>query len=283
MARVRDIPLPKPVLTACEGRDAPGIFRIPGQTIVVNALYEYYVSRMNCGNKVADQVQMTVGCSDLPDTIAASAHDVASAFKKFLWDLPGGIIGSLALFKTLSELESSPQPPSRTGMDEQPVKPRLVALALLSLPSRRRFALISAVFGLLAFLKQDDSTQTSRSSSHHWGPESMSSKALGVVFAPVLLGNLTEGVELHASPSTGKRGLLPHRKTMKRGAKTGCSSEIQASLGRTGSAAGIIEFLLVNWESIVKQIHVLRGKPICHPPAFTSVAFRLEYQCQLTR
>lgn len=248
-------------LTRYQGRDAPGIFRIPGSATVVNALYEYYVSRMDCDHEATEKVQITVGCGDLPDTIGANAHDVASAFKRFLWDLPGGIIGSTALFKTLKEIEHTPAKYHQAGTDERFLRPRLVALALLSLPSRRRFALICAVFGLLAFLKQDDVSEASPTSSYHWGSESMSSRALGVVFAPVLLGNMTEHIEVGASPTTSKRGLLPQRKTQKRSTKTECSPEIQASLGRTSSAADIIDFLLVNWGSIIKQVHGSRSKP----------------------
>jgi len=254
------------------GRGAPGIFRIPGQVSVVNALYDHYISRMKLVDKAADMIQTTVASSELPQDIVVSAHDVASAFKKFLWDIPGGILGSMALFKAFKKIINARIGDNETvEQDAGRKKSQLVALTLLSLKSEQRYALISAIIGLLAFLKQDLQRPTDASTAPPEAPsaECMSSKALGLVFAPILLGNLTEQIELErddASPlstsksESPKRSLFPQRKSDTRTRKGACSLEMVAGLERTTSAAQIVEFLVLHWSTVVQQVLIIAAR-----------------------
>lgn len=212
-----------------------------------------------------------MGSTILPSEITCSIHDVASAFKKFLWDLPGGILGSVSLFKALKDLECVPwHVLLNNEVTSGQLKIRMVALAVLSLKSGRRIAVISAVFGLLSWLKQDteDEPQQSPFISRSQVAGVMSSKALSVVFAPVLLGNLTEKIEIRPSPcSKGhSRGTDMPRRSLMHAFKTPkhvkCNSqekspEMNAGIERSNAAAAVVELLLKNWEAIVKEIHDL--------------------------
>ena len=75
------------------GPQLRGIFRINGSHATVSALYDHYASQDDDG----DAVSGTVRCPTLPDNIQCDEHDVASAFKKFLSGLPGGILGKIWL------------------------------------------------------------------------------------------------------------------------------------------------------------------------------------------
>lgn len=170
----------------------------------------------------------------------------------------------MALFESLKEIDSLPTldvPPVWTR--DRSVKARLIALALLSLRSTSRMSLISAVFGLLAFLShdEDESKGVSTTPSHHLSPEWMDSRALGVVFAPVLLGNLTERIELdegslrspqRISFNTLKLGLLHARKARK--AATECSTEIASSVERNTLCEAVVVLLIRQWKDVVRQV-----------------------------
>ncbi|KAI9671462.1 MAG: hypothetical protein M1831_004371 [Alyxoria varia] len=260
------------------GRNTPGLFRIPGQNTVVQGLYEHYVSQIHFAEKEMGRVWVTVGSPAVPIKIACSIHDVASAFKRFLSDVPGGILGSISLFKALKQVEQLQVAEDQPGGDEYRCKVRLSALAIASLQSTRRIAVITAVFGLLALLKNDESPQLISDETtplEPKPPEMMSSKALAVVFAPTLLGGLIDKVELqpshggtlqHKQIETPRRSFMHPFKTPKH-TKTGShdrTSDIEAGIERNKSAVAIIEFLLKRWEDIVRHIQILEAKMYTH-------------------
>ena len=256
------------------GRDTPGLFRIPGQKTVVQGLYEHYVAQFDFAEKKMGRVWVTVGSPAVPIHISCSIHDVASSFKRFLWDIPGGILGSISLFKALREIEQMKVPEDQPWGDCYRSKARLSALAISSLRSTRRIAIVTAVFGLLALLQNDESPQSISDDitpSEQKPPELMSSKALAVVFAPTLLGGLTEMIEIR--PSQGSK--LPHKQTetprrsfmhpfkTPKHAKTGShdrTPDIEAGIQRNRSAVAIAEFLLKRWEDIVRQIQIYEAR-----------------------
>ena len=229
---------------------------------------------MHLAENSGGQVQVTVGSPNLPSDINYGVHDVASAFKKFLGFLPGGILGSVSLFNALQEVEAQPENSRGDQHISTQMKIRLVALAVLSLGSSRRIAIVSAVFGLLSLLKQDpdDRSCPSPSAPRAKGSEAMSSKALAVVFAPTLLGNFTEQIDLRPPPSekgqakfleTPRRSFMHAFKTPKH-AKSDSqerSPEMNAGIQRSNSAAAVIEFLVRNWEAIVREIQTLDSVP----------------------
>lgn len=215
-------------------------------------------------------METTICSTDLPSHIQHNVHDIASTFKRFLWDLPGGILGSTSTFKALAEIEGPPvtKLPSSDDSESLP-RSKLIALAILSVQSQQRLALICAVFGLLACLKLDVKSLSEHepTSSSPLGSESMSPRAFGVVFAPVLLGNLNDEIEFHdgrknsessSNNNTPKRGLLSGKKNKKL-KSSDCGPEIAAGVSRANAAAAVIEMLVRDWEEVVLQIRVLQG------------------------
>jgi len=219
-------------------------------------------------------VQASVGSTLLPTKFSYSIHDVACAFKRFLRDVPGGIIGSMSLFEAFREIARLP--PSCGNHKTIPgctSKGKLIALAILSLRSSHRLALISAVFGLLAWLKQDECGYVSAGDPYPiFGPESMGSKALGLCFAPLLLGDLTEKIdsELHSADraslwtplETPKRHLLGYGKSPSHTQRDERSADMAASTGkaRMHAAAAVVELLVREWEEVVCQLHDIEEK-----------------------
>ncbi|KAB8343180.1 hypothetical protein FH972_022770 [Carpinus fangiana] len=239
-----------------------------GQTSVVQSLYHHYVARIQEAEYAHEDVHANIGSIHLPAEIPCGIHDVASAFKKFLWDLPGGILGSLELFRALRDVQSK--------KDCLDIQPRLCALAILSLVSTRRIAIVSAVFGLLATIKLDpDQTQGSPlTPTRILGPESMSSRALGVIFAPILLGGLNDHIALqgygqpdpipvqHVKHDTPRRGFKNAFRTPKhrKSYSIDRTPEINAEIERNAASSALIEMLLRQWEDIAAQMRMLNNK-----------------------
>jgi hypothetical protein len=176
---------------------------------------------------------LRLGALPSPLVVSYNTHDVASLFKHFLSDLQGGVLGSVDLFDSLrkalgmkisSEDDMDFQCRGLGGGEERSL--RWVGRILCNdIKCHQRKNLIFAVFGLLAHLKHDRPPRDSfgfappirdlpfrhRKSwcisaqiQHHCGEsksdsEFMSSKTLAVVFAPLLLGNLTD--EIWIDPS----------------------------------------------------------------------------------
>lgn len=168
--------------------------------------------------------------------VAYNIHDVASTFKFFLGELDGGILGSVDVFENLRKVllpntsagegkgkERASMEWACRGIDDENeeedngIEARWVARVLCGIECAQRRNLILAVFGILAMLKQDpvDSVMGSPSRSTAFpltfsgamqelsaefppsaSNERMSSKALSLVFAPLLLGNLTDKIHI---------------------------------------------------------------------------------------
>ncbi|KAK3061342.1 hypothetical protein LTS18_006478, partial [Coniosporium uncinatum] len=165
---------------------------------IVAALYDHFLRQIHqpdgSPSKIdPSRVEVTIRTPVLPDTINYTIHDVASTFKRLLSELPGGLLGSVALFEALEEQTV----PTSVEERDQRVNAKLVALALLKIDCTFRLSVVLSVFGLLAYLKRD-SPEPSPAATPSRPPEhdGMSARALSIVFAPVLLSDLTDQIGL---------------------------------------------------------------------------------------
>ncbi|PHH73841.1 hypothetical protein CDD82_5246 [Ophiocordyceps australis] len=238
-----------------------GLFRIPGSVRVVTALFDHYCQAERSGGDVA----ATVRGASLPLHIAHSVHDVASTFKRLLSVLPGGILGSLALLDALvaiySQLNGEPEFP-RTKQTK--VRARLIALAIGTVKSHFRRELICAVFGLLSLIGRAAEVAPREDDEGRPLPTSdlMGYGALGIVFGPLLVGNMLEQYTMKlVTPTTGML-LFPlspprlrrERRKTKPGAPDGSAAP---AVDKVMVANGITEMLIANWRDVVRQMRSL--------------------------
>ncbi|KAK4203647.1 putative Rho-GTPase-activating protein [Triangularia verruculosa] len=253
--------------------DTQGVFRIPGSVRVVNALYEYYC----CAEGDKDEIASTIRCPNLPSHIKVGTHDVASTFKRLLAGLPGGILGSLALFDALvaihSQLKGDPEFP-RTKQTK--LRARLIALAIGTVRSQFRRELICAVFGLLCLIGRTAEKTPREDELGRPLPTAdlMGYNALGIVFGPLLVGDLIHGYTMRiANPNQGLV-LFPVTPpaTRRERRKSKISMDTEASHSRRGAlsvdkihvANSIAEMLIVHWREVVKHmknLDVLKSSP----------------------
>lgn len=238
-----------------------GIFRIPGSVKIVNALFDYYCYVEGGGARVSG----TVRCVNLPMHIQSSVHDVASTFKKMLSVLPGGILGSLAIFDAMvaihSQLNGCPEFP-RTKQTR--VRARLIALGITTIKSRFRRDLICAVFGLLSLIgrvaevtpREDDEGRTLPTA------DLMGYNALGIVFGPLLIGDLMDDYTMKiADPGSGLV-LFPVtpqkvRRDRRQSKPHNGVPPAQTSVDKIRVANEIAEMLITNWRDVVRQLKAL--------------------------
>ncbi|KFA46978.1 hypothetical protein S40293_09788 [Stachybotrys chartarum IBT 40293] len=238
-----------------------GIFRIPGSVKIVNALFHYYCHTESGGVHIAS----TVRCTNLPQHIQASVHDVASTFKRLLSVLPGGILGSKALFDALvaihSRLQGDPEFP-RTKQTK--IRARLIALAIGTVKSHYRRELICAVFGLLSLIGRVAEVTPREDEDGRPLPtgDLMGYGALGIIFGPLLLGELLDQYEMNvANPASGLL-LVPHTPPrLRRGRRKSKGAEAPESgppgVDKILVANSITEMLIANWRDVVRQMKSL--------------------------
>ncbi|KAI1366524.1 hypothetical protein F5Y08DRAFT_128387 [Xylaria arbuscula] len=248
--------------------DTKGIFRVPGSARVVNELYEYY-----CTNEDIDAISSTTRCPTLPTHIRCNTHDIASTFKRLLAGLPGGILGSLSLFDALVSIYSRLQGDAEVHRTkESKLRARLIALAIGTVRSRYQRELICAVFGLLCLIgriaenapREDDNGRPLPTT------DLMGYNALGIVFGPLLIGDLIDDYSMKvADPSAGLI-LLPissprsrkekhkhrhrHRHRSRHRHKHAPTTVSSSSVDKIRIANSITEMLIVHWREVVRQI-----------------------------
>lgn len=250
-----------------------GIFRIPGSIRVVNMLFDYYCST-EYGQ--VDVTSTTVRCANLPMHVQASVHDVASTFKRLLSVIPGGILGSLSLFDAFvaihSQLQGDPEFP-RTKHTK--VRARLIALAIATVESQFRRELICAVFGLLSLIGRVAEITPREDEEGRPLPtgDLMGYNALGIVFGPLLLGDLLGLYSMKLA--TPKAGLLvlplrsPRSRQDRRIRKTLDELQGPPTMDKIFVANSITEMLIVNWRDVVRQMKSL-GMNQHHEPRTVS-------------
>lgn len=231
---------------------------------MVNELYEFY-----CAEQVGGDIANTVRSPNLPTHINLGIHDVASCFKKFLSGLPGGILGSLSLFDALVAINSqlfSDTEFSRTKQSK--IRARLIALAVSTLRSQFRRELICAVFGLLCLLGRAAEVAPREDEAGHPLPTSdlMGYNALGIVFGPLLVGEMLGSYKVKlADPSAGlflvPESTSPKAKKEKKKPKETVDEPQQPFLDvdKIHVANDITEMLITNWRDVVRQMKNLEG------------------------
>ncbi|KAI0108666.1 hypothetical protein GGR51DRAFT_122480 [Nemania sp. FL0031] len=249
--------------------DTRGIFRVPGSTRAVNALYEYYCTYGDTNN-----ITTTTRCPMLPTHIRCNAHDIASTFKKFLAGLPGGILGSLSLFDALVAIHSQLQGNAELHWTkESKLRARLIALAIGTVSSQYQRELICAVFGLLCLVGRVAENAPREDESGHPLPTTdlMGYNALGIVFGPLLVGDMIDHYSMQVADPSAGLVLLPvsprsrkerhrHRHKHKgkhrhRNSKNYAPSVAPSlTMDKIHIANSITEMLIVHWREVVRQI-----------------------------
>ncbi|OBT77414.1 hypothetical protein VF21_04276 [Pseudogymnoascus sp. 05NY08] len=245
------------------GPTMKGIFRISGSHATVAALYDHYASQDEDGDVIRD----TVRCPTLPENIKCDEHDVASTFKKFLSGLPGGILGKVWLFEALVAIhDQMGVAPDVVKTRQTKVRPRMIASAIASHPSRFQRDLICAVFGLLSMIGR--ASETARREDADGRPlptnELMGYGPLGTVFGPLLVGDLIYECNPHRGEvmieiSQGRS--LPKKKSRHRKPKTveEILLETKVASDRLKVANGVAEMLITHWRDVVKHMKNLRN------------------------
>ena len=256
---------------ALAGRTTPGIFRIPGQLYTVNGIYDFYAQTFSSTDTVSHNVERTIGSGLLPTHIDYTVHDVASVFKKLISDLPGGLLGSLILFKALRNIEDHfYADPGLSESKQIQIKARLIALAIFCIKSTHRVSLICAVLGLVSLVGQaaEKAAISARGNKNQMQSELMGYKALAVVFAPLLLGDLNEYFDLHGRDERGglltlpespqksvkkEKGKKKDKKNAKVNNKLEQSPEMIAKYERLDVTIRVMQMLITLWQDVVTQ------------------------------
>jgi len=210
----------------------------------------------------------TVRCPTLPEHIPCDVHDVASAFKRFLSGLPGGILGSLRIFDSLISIQTQlHSEPEWTRTKYSKVRARLIALAISTAKSQYRRDLICAVFGLLCIVGR--AAETARREDDRGRPlptsDLMGYEALGIIFGPLLIGDLLEGYSMRLANPRNGLVILPISppKSRKERKKQPKHTEQQISfdtyLDKIKVASGVTEMLITHWREIVRHIRSLKA------------------------
>ncbi|TWU74872.1 hypothetical protein ED733_002815 [Metarhizium rileyi] len=237
-----------------------GLFRVPGSSKVISALFDYYCFESGNAN-----IASTVRCATLPLHIQYSVHDVASTFKRLLSVLPGGVLGSLALLDAFiaihSHLNGEPEYP-RTKQTK--VRARLIALAIGTIKSQYRREMICAVFGLLSLIGRVAEVAPREDEDSRPLPTAdlMGYNALGIVFGPLLVGDLLEQYTMQiATPSTGML-LFPlspprFRKDRRKSTHANTKTLGPPTVDKILIVNNITKMLISNWRDVVRQMKSL--------------------------
>ena len=237
-------------------------------------MYDYYDHQFAQAGSPS-RVEETVGCGRLPSHLEYTVPDVASVFKKILIGLPGGLLGSLELFEAFRDIlhhldfdRDMPDP------DRTTLRARLIALAIMSMTSAYRVYLIQAVLGLVAYFASeaervqteisimDGQEQPSQAKS-----ELMGYQSFGVVLGPLLLGDLTNKIDISScesqedatGPSTDMAKKIKKQKRTTVLNKLEKDANLTAQVDRANLTAGIMHLLLLNWKDVVKQLQHIHG------------------------
>lgn len=236
--------------------DLRGIFRVPGSVRVVGALFDYYCYTGDDRGFIAG----TVRCATLPVHLKASAHDVASTFKRFLSVLPGGILGSLSVLDTLVAINSQlPDDEQATRGRHGRLRAKLIALAIGAIPSHLRRSLLCAVFGMLSFLSHPAETnlQRNRSGGRVAISGLMGYDALGIVFGPLLVGDMLDSYTTKLEAPSSGLALYPITPPMSRKERQKRDQQTKAlggplTIDKIWVANKIASMLIRHWKEVVQ-------------------------------
>lgn len=264
------------------GCNAPGIFRVSGTATTINELYRYFDHQFSDAGSPS-KVEATVGMGHLPSEPDYALPDIASLFKKIIIGLPGGLLGSLELFEALRSIVLTWRPdPKLSAADPVRLRGRLIALAIFSVTSVYRVYLIQAVLGLVAYFgfEADKAQEAERVATEgrprqdQPGSELMGYQSLGKVLGPLLLGDMTDSIDVSGVAETQNDAMNPrksaelHQENTKKSKKQKRNSvpnklekdaNLTAHVDRANLAAEVMHLLLLNWREVVKQLRELNG------------------------
>lgn len=225
-----------------------GLFRIPRSVKAVNGLVEYYCRVDKGGTEVTG----TVRYASLPAHMQCSVHEVASAFKRLLSMLPGGILGSLSVFDAFIAIHSQLGTNIETSRTKQTkIKARLIALVVGSVESQYRRELICSVMGLLCMIGRHAETAPREDREGKPLPTNdlMGYRALGIIFGPLLVGDLLDKYSTHLATLESGLVVLP--------AIASSSWAGGASMNKITIANEVAEMLISCWRDVVRQMKAL--------------------------
>ena len=247
------------------GAETRGVFRIPGSVRTVNALYNHY-----CADGDVDDISSTICFPNLPSHIEVGAHDVASTFKRLLSGLPGGILGSVTLFDAFVGIQdrlSGETTSSSAEMRQFKLRARLIALAIGTVPSQLRRDLICAVFGLLCLIgcaAEEASHEDNDVGKTSTGSDLMGYSALGIVFGPLLVGDLLDSYAMPAAHENGSGSGLPpitpvNTRRERRRSRVSEESHTLPSIAmdKIHAANNVTEMLIAHWREVVGYMRSL--------------------------
>ncbi|EAW13151.1 uncharacterized protein ACLA_015970 [Aspergillus clavatus NRRL 1] len=209
---------------ACANRSASGaliynLFFEPGDVETATRMYDCFAAQVLSAEKEQDTIELTMRRQEMPSELAgilyANAPDkdarltlsVGWTYRSLLAGLPGGILGSVALYRVLSSIYDQrfsklqlKRTRSCLGGLSQTTYARIkaIGLAMVALTSPMQLELMCAVFGLCAVLLHETGRLTDsarhrlrmgQSPESRWGILSR----LGQAFGPLLTdGELAE-------------------------------------------------------------------------------------------
>lgn len=227
----------------------------------MSALYDHYASQDEDG----DAISGTVRCPTLPDNINCDEHDVASAFKKFLSGLPGGILGKMWLFEALVSIHDQLGiDPEMTKTRQTKVRARLIACAISSHQSKFQRDLICSVFGLLCMIGRAAETAVREDEAGRPLPTHglMGYGSLGTIFGPLLIGELMDEYDFHREEKllieAMKANTPPKKEKKAKHKKTKSVEEIlmdsRLASEKMKVANRVAEMLITHWRDVVRHM-----------------------------
>lgn len=189
--------------------------------------------------------------------------------------MPGGILGSLALFDALVAIHSQIHgDPEFTKTKESKLRPRLIALAIGTVQSQYQRELICAVFGLLCLVGRAAENAPREDEAGRPLPTSdlMGYGALAILFGPLLVGDLINSYSMKVADPGSGLVLLPLTppKSRKQRKSKACKQEKSTimTVDRILVANDITKMLIVHWRDVVRHLRSLnvlrtkRGAPV---------------------
>ncbi|EMR09206.1 hypothetical protein PNEG_02542 [Pneumocystis murina B123] len=220
-----------------KGLETPGLFRVNGSRSVIRSFIEHFLKNKS---KISFE-------TDIENfKINPNIHDYASLIKKLLVELPGGIIGNKlqlqALFPLLEDRASA-----RVLMPPE-IRARMLALALSTIEDQNRFYLACSVFALLRAVATC-TEQKERILNYPKDLNYMKPEALGLVFAPTLLGRQINSSDISDIINSEK---LSNKEQL------GPLKVIKKEKEKARKSAKLIETIIDYWEQIIAQLKKLQ-------------------------
>jgi hypothetical protein len=226
-------------------------------------LYDFYYAVEG-----KDDVSSTTRRPSLPSHIQYGIHDVASLFKKLVAGLHGGILGSLSTLDALVAVHTQLRiGPESTRTKETRLRARLIALAIGTVESYYRRNLICAVFGLLCLIGRTAENAQREDDAGRPLPTAdlMGYDALGIIFGPLLVGDLLDSYSVRVADPTAGLVLLPiarprsrkERRTILR--QPTREAKTSPSVDRVHMANKIAEMVITHWRDVIQHMRSLRS------------------------